>query len=147
MKKYTEFPYPSKTLLFTVYGREGCPYCEKMKEFLKKFYGNDLKNNAIYHDIFDIIESKQAKDISDFRKKMKIFIGDYALVPMVFIQGKFIGGYDKFCNLMFQFVSENKANKLAKNLLVNDELKKYFNKKRISNQLNKCNALKTAMKK
>jgi len=141
MKKYKEFPYPIKTNKLTVYGRKGCPYCEKMKNFINKVYNNDDKKVVKYHDIFEIIDSGHADDVSNFKKKMRPFIRDYSTVPMVFIQGDFIGGYDDFCELVTKsiknFDTKNKT-KIKEIIYTNSEkeVEKKINK--IKNKLKKC---------
>lgn len=144
--KYKEFPYPSKLKMITVYGREGCKYCEKMKSFLKKFYFYN-SNKYEYHDIFQIIDDKQAKDVTDFKKKMKIFMGDFSTVPIVFVRGNFIGGYDNFCKLIYDFATNEEKNSIIKILGSVEEfelLKKIKNK--LKNKNNKCKAIINAKK-
>lgn len=140
MKKYKEFPYPLITHNITVYGRIGCPYCDKMKSFLKKVYTGADKKKVVYHDIFNIIDSGQAKDVNDFKKKMKPFIGDYSTVPMVFLFGDFIGGYDNFCASVSKIIeSLNKKNqeKIFDVLRVNKELNLNKKVKSVTNKINK----------
>ena len=134
MRKYREFPYPLKTKTLTVYGRKGCPYCEKMKDYLDTYYIGNKKNEAIYHDIFDIIDSEKARDVTDFKKKMKPFIDDYQTVPMIFVHGHFLGGYDSFCKLV-QVASEYNK-KMMENLEIDKELSKKLNN--IHKKFNKC---------
>ena len=132
-----EFPYPLKTQPITIYGRKDCIYCRKLKSFITEFY-ND-KRYAVYYDIQNIIDKKYAKDINDFRKKMEIFIGDYKMVPLVFIHGIFIGGYSKFCELMFSLASNDYKNTLANMLLVNNDIKIIKQQKELMNKLKKKN--------
>lgn len=144
MRKYKEFPYPSKDELIVAYGRKGCPYCEKLKLFFKKISG--LKNyKIIYHDIFEIIDSGKAKDISDFKKKMRLFIDDYSMVPIVFIEGKFIGGYTNFCDFLHSLVQEHRSKRGVKELrelidemLINDNIN--LIKKKL--EKNKCERIR-----
>jgi len=151
MKKYTEFPYPKKDKI-TVYGREGCPYCEKIKSFLKDFYGKNLNKNVDYHDIFDIIDSKQAKDVTDFKKKMKIYIDDWSTVPMVFDNGNFVGGYDDYCTLLYDILIYS-VDKKGLNMtmseakrrfpLIKDKIEKFQKDNRgLGEKINKCGQLK-----
>ncbi len=109
MRKYKEFPYPSKDELVVAYGRKGCPYCEKIKAFIDKFKNIDRRFKFIYHDIFDIIDSGMAKDVNDFKKKMRIFIGEYSMVPIIFIESDFIGGYTSFCDHVLDILGEKKG--------------------------------------
>jgi len=133
MKKYKEFPYPIKTNKITAYGRKGCPYCEKIKDFIEKVYTKEEKKNIKYHDIFEIISSGQAEDVSDFKRKMRPFINDYSTVPMIFLGGDFIGGYDDFC----MFVSEAIKNLDKKTKLVISDILNTNSEKEIKRKINK----------
>ena len=93
------FPYPLKTKQLTVYGKSTCPYCQKMREIVEKIRHVD-KEDAIYYDIDSIINKGNATNYPDFREKMKIFIKDYPFVPLVFVWGEFIGGYDDYVTLV-----------------------------------------------
>lgn len=84
------FPFPLKTDNLTIYGIKGCPYCAKMKDIAENVRG------SIYHDIDELINKGLAKSFEDFKRKMKPFINNYDMVPMVFIRGDFIGGHDDF---------------------------------------------------
>ena len=89
----TNFPYPLKTKNLTVYGRKSCPYCIKMKKIL------DNIKNSIYYDIDELIKNKIVKNLKGFQKNMKPFIDDYSMIPIIFINDIFIGGYDDFIKL------------------------------------------------
>jgi glutaredoxin len=107
------FPYPLKTNKLTVYGIKGCPYCAKMKDIAENIRG------SVYHDIDELINKGLAKSFEDFKRKMNPFINNYDMVPMVFIDDKFIGGHDDFLKI---FSKENKnKNKLS---VVSNDIKK-----------------------
>jgi len=107
------FPYPLKTNKLTVYGIKGCPYCAKMKEIAENVRG------SVYHDIDELINKGFAKSFADFKRKMNPFINNYDMVPMVFIEEKFIGGHDDFLKI---FLKKNKnKNKL---IVVSNDIKK-----------------------
>ena len=107
------FPYPLKMNKLTVYGIKGCPYCAKMKDIVENVRG------SIYHDIDELINKGFAKSFEDFKRIMKPFINNYDMVPMVFIEDKFIGGHDDFLKI---FLKENKTkNKL---IVVSNDIKK-----------------------
>jgi len=107
------FPYPLKTNKLTVYGIKGCPYCAKMKDIAENIRG------SVYHDIDELINKGLAKSFDDFKRKMNPFINKYDMVPMVFIEDKFIGGHDDFLKI---FSKENKnKNKLS---VVSNNIKK-----------------------
>ena len=111
------FPYPLKTNKLTVYGIKGCPYCAKMKDIAENIRG------SVYHDIDELINKGLAKSFADFKRKMNPFINNYDMVPMVFIEDKFIGGHDDFVKI---FSKENKnKNKLSvvSNNIKNEEKK------------------------
>lgn len=111
------FPYPLKTNKLTVYGIKGCPYCAKMKDIAENIRG------SVYHDIDELINKGLAKSFDDFKRKMNPFINNYDMVPMVFIEDKFIGGHDDFLKI---FSKENKnKNKLSvvSNNIKNEEKK------------------------
>ena len=74
---------------------------------------------SVYHDIDELINKGFAKSFDDFKRKMKPFINNYDMVPMVFIDDKFIGGHDDFLKI---FSKENKnKNKLS---VVSNDIKK-----------------------
>ena len=89
----TNFPYPLKTKNLTVYGRKYCPYCIEMKKIQKSI------KNSVYYDIDELIENKIVKNFKEFQKNMKPFIEDYPMIPIVFVNDTFIGGYDDFIKL------------------------------------------------
>ena len=132
MKKYKEFPYPKPDKI-TVYGRKGCPYCEKIKNLLKIIYADNYKKKIDYIDIFELIEKKQVKDITDFKKKMNPITGDWNTVPMIFDGINFIGGYDDYMRL-----TKRKFRKLLieKNMGFNFVKNEYDNFKNIKEMYN-----------
>ena len=140
MRRLKEFPYPQKTMEVTVYGRPGCPYCDKMKDFLKFLYPNNRGRNYVYYNIFDIIDNGLARDVSDFRRKMKIYIGEYSTVPIVFIKGDFKGGYDNFCKIIYNRTPNEIKDYFYKKTLLN-------NQKKVMNKLDKCEKIKSMTKK
>lgn len=121
------FPYPLKTNNLTVYGRKGCPYCAKMKDIAENIRG------SIYHDIDELINKGLSKSFDDFKRKMKPFINNYDMVPMVFIGDNFIGGHDNFVKVFADnfankgikiknYVKNNKKNSLS--VVVSNDIKK-----------------------
>ena len=121
------FPYPLKTNKLTVYGRKGCPYCAKMKDIAENIRG------SIYHDIDELINKGLSKSFDDFKRKMKPFINNYDMVPMVFIGDNFIGGHDNFVKVFADnfankgikiknYVKNNKKNSLS--VVVSNDIKK-----------------------
>ena len=102
-----DFPYPLKTNKLTIYGRKGCPYCAKMKDISENVRG------SVYHDIDELINKGFAKSFADFKLKMKPFINNYDMVPMVFIEGGFIGGHDNFVKGIKNHDKNNKKNTLS----------------------------------
>jgi glutaredoxin len=81
-----EFELPAKKM-FTVYSKSGCPNCLLVKTFLKE---KKIVFNVVDCDEY-LIEKKEAflefiKNLTE--KDCKIF-------PMVFCDGKFVGGYNE----------------------------------------------------
>jgi len=109
------FPYPLKTNKLTIYGIKGCPYCAKMKDIAENVRG------SVYHDIDELIKKGFAKSFVDFKRKMNPFINNYDMVPMVFIQDKFIRGYDEFVKGIKNHDENNKKNSLS---VVSNDIKK-----------------------
>ena len=109
-----DFPYPLKTNKLTIYGRKGCPYCAKMKDISENVRG------SVYHDIDELINKGFAKSFADFKLKMKPFINNYDMVPMVFIEGGFIGGHDNFIE-KFSILNNKKKNTLS---ITSNDIKK-----------------------
>ncbi len=109
------FPYPLKTNKLTVYGIKGCPYCAKMKDIAENVRG------SVYHDIDELIKKGLAKSFADFKRKMNPFINNYDMVPMVFIEGGFIGGHDDFMKGIKNHNKNNKKNSLS---VVSNDIKK-----------------------
>jgi glutaredoxin len=74
-------PAPSPKDSFTVYGIDGCPYCQRAKELVKTI------PNAKYHDITGMRDRLRPLMI-----ERGIIPSTYSTVPLVFKNGKFIGG-------------------------------------------------------
>ena len=110
----SNFPYPLKTDNLTVYGIKRCPYCAKMKDIAENVRG------SVYHDIDELINKGFAKSFDDFKRKMKPFINNYDMVPMVFIRGVFIKGYDDFMKEA-KNIKNNKKNSLS---VISNDIKK-----------------------
>ena len=69
---------------YTIYSKSGCIYCDRVKVLLE-FEQTTVVNCDEY----------LVSDREWFLRTMRIFCGrDYQMFPMVFYQGKFIGGYD-----------------------------------------------------
>ena len=81
------FPYPRSNMHIVVYGIEGCPFCVETQKLLDE---NNLKYT--YYNIDTLINQKVIRDSSEFREKLHSRIGSYAFVPIIFVDGKFIGG-------------------------------------------------------
>ena len=108
------FPYPLKTDKLTIYGIKGCPYCAKMKDISENVLG------SIYHDIDELINKGFAKSFADFKRKMKPFINNYDMVPMVFMGDQSIGGHDNFLKI-FSKINNKKKNTLS---ITSNDIKK-----------------------
>jgi len=104
--KNHNFPYPLKTDKLTIYGIKGCPYCAKMKDISENIRG------SVYHDIDELIKKGFTKSFVDFKRKMKPFINNYDMVPIVFIEDEFIGGHDNFLKI-YSKINNKKKNTLS----------------------------------
>jgi hypothetical protein len=76
---------------------------------------------SLYHDIDELINKGFAKSFADFKRKMNPFINNYDMVPMVFIEGGFIGGHDDFMKGIKNHNKNNKKNSLS---VVSNDIKK-----------------------
>jgi len=87
---------------FTIYSKSGCPNCNKVKSLLKEKH---LLFNVIDCDEY-IIEEKE-----NFLLFIKNMINkEYRVFPMVFTDGKFIGGYtetQEYIEKLFLSFEEN----------------------------------------
>lgn len=106
------FPYPTQIIpnnissIYTIYGKKDCENCQKLKEFLE----NKLKSRKViikYHDIDELIQKKIIKNYREFHEKMLPFIHNHKTVPILFLNGEFIGGYNDFLDV-FKKLEENK---------------------------------------
>jgi glutaredoxin len=70
---------------FTIYCKSGCPNCTKVKTLLKE---NFLINTIIDCDEY-LLEDREGF-LSFIKEKIHI---EYKTFPIVFYQGKFVGGY------------------------------------------------------
>ena len=104
--KNRNFPYPLKTDKLTIYGIKGCPYCAKMKDISENIRG------SVYHDIDELIKKGFTKSFVDFKRKMKPFINNYDMVPIIFIEDEFIGGHDNFLKI-YSKINNKKKNTLS----------------------------------
>jgi len=75
---------------------------------------------SVYHDIDELINKGFTKSFADFKLKMKPFINNYDMVPMVFIEGGFIGGHDNFIEI-FSTLNNKKKNTLS---ITSNDIKK-----------------------
>ena len=81
-----KYKAPHKTG-YTVYSISGCKYCDMCKEFVK-----NTKKKTTFINCDDFIQTLRNRD--DFYKFIhKFTIIPYIHFPMIFYDGKFIGGY------------------------------------------------------
>lgn len=84
--KEIKFSEPSKQSV-TIYKISGCKYCENSIKILK-----DSKIDCTIINCDKYVSSLQSRDI--FYKFIQQFtIDEYRYFPMIFFNGKFIGGY------------------------------------------------------
>jgi glutaredoxin len=85
-----EFPIPD-TSGFVVYGKTGCKFCDRVKTLLSQ-YEHEYK----YINCDEYIVNRDA-----FREFMYGLTHTHPVTfPMVFLYGKFIGGYTETVQLM-----------------------------------------------
>jgi len=81
-----DVPHPTSDS-YTIYSKSGCLYCTKAKVLLQNERVPPLYVNC---DKF-LLENKE-----EFFDQMKSMIGyEYKTLPMIFKNGRFIGGYNK----------------------------------------------------
>jgi len=102
------FPMPKKEDQFTLYTIEGCPSCRGALELLRnlKINGKPVLFKAYNADmLMELLEKdvKRKESEKDGRsllfKKMDKLTKGYRYFPMIFIRGKFIGGFDELKRL------------------------------------------------
>jgi glutaredoxin len=107
------FPYPPQIIpnniisIYTIYGKKDCEYCYKIKEFLENKFKKTRKIIIRYYDIDELIKDKIIKNYREFQEKMKPFIYDHITVPIIFVNDKFVGGYDNFMEFYKKIKTSN----------------------------------------
>ena len=81
MSKQKTKPRPTKTCL-TIYGRDGCPFCHKAVVLADKY--------CIPFKYYDVHE------YPNYKSFLKGKAAEHKTVPVIFWNGKFIGGSDDF---------------------------------------------------
>ena len=84
------FPYPKKNISIVIYGCNSCQFCLDSKDYL-----DNIDKKYKYYDIDEIVKNKLVKNRKEILEKLKDKIGDYRYIPIIFIKGKFIGGYEE----------------------------------------------------
>ena len=89
-----EFTEPNK-IGFSVYSKSGCPNCVKVKKVIKekKFLLNEIDCDEY------LFEDKEGF-LTFIREKIGT---DCRVFPMIFFDGKFIGGYNEALEVMDKF--------------------------------------------
>ena len=78
-----------------LYARSSCPHCIGFVKYLKKYNKNTkFYDNLIYVEV-DGDSPKNIFSKKNILKHLNKEIGDHTTVPIIFYQGKFIGGADK----------------------------------------------------
>lgn len=102
-----EFPLPDKSQQIVIYYLSWCPSCKRALEALRNF--RDKKGNPMLYSAYDAEAlmtnllrqtGKKKVDQNDlggrgrslFFKHLDGLTGKYRYFPLVFVQGKFIGG-------------------------------------------------------
>ena len=81
----SELPQPDPNIKWIVYGSDICPFCNKAKEYLQN------KNQK-----YTYIDITKYQDSRELLKKMT---DGYRTIPVIYKNGKFIGGYSDLCEL------------------------------------------------
>ena len=81
--KNSIFCFSSSSPKVTMYGTTFCAPCFKAKKFFHK--------NDILYDFINVEEEPMSTKISELKKEY-----NWPTIPMIFIEGKFIGGYSDF---------------------------------------------------
>ncbi len=71
---------------YTIYGAPNCELCTK-----SKFILDNIHEKYIYYNIDEYNQPR--KDTFDQFKTLKLIEDNVKLIPLIFIYGKFIGGY------------------------------------------------------
>lgn len=79
-------PLPDKEVEFTIYGAPNCDYCTKSKRVL-----DTADQQYLYHNIDEFGQSR--KETFDFFKREGLIPETVKTIPLIFVYGKFIGGY------------------------------------------------------
>jgi len=77
---------PKTTDEYTIYGAPNCEYCTK-----SKFILDTLNEKYIYRNIDEYNQPR--KDTFDQLKNLKLIPENIKSIPIIFVYGKFIGGY------------------------------------------------------
>ena len=85
------FPFPSKTSRWVIYGADWCKYCKTTITLLNK---NDV--SFIYYDI-NILSIGGTDNLM---YNLKPLIGDYNTIPIIFYNDVFIGGYTDLVKIL-----------------------------------------------
>lgn len=84
------FPFPRKNISIIIYGCENCPFCLEAKKYL-----DNLGKKYVYYDLDKIVKFKLAKSKKEVLEKLKDKIGNYHYIPIIFLKGEFIGGFNE----------------------------------------------------
>lgn len=102
------FPLPKKEDQFTVYLLKGCPSCEGAMELLQKLKikGKPVlfkaySANMLMENLIKANRGGSGREL--FFNKMDKYTKGYRYFPMIFIHGKFIGGYDDLRRITTSF--------------------------------------------
>jgi glutaredoxin len=85
-------PTPStETNQYTIYTKKGCFYCDKVKELLR-----EQEREPFYIDSTEYISDESSKmRFLNFIQDVGQLEEPYKTFPMVFYEGKFIGGFSQ----------------------------------------------------
>jgi glutaredoxin 3 len=80
-----KLPAPDPSIRWIIYGTDWCSYCNKAKELL-----DSRKQEYLYINV---------SNYSNGRSSLVTITNGYRTVPVIYHNGKFIGGYTDLCAL------------------------------------------------
>lgn len=93
--KPSVIPLPDETHAFTLYIRNGCPYCEAAVNLVKKL------PSSVKYQIFAVNDlSVDKKGLQDALSQNTNFDRKHNTYPIVFTQSRFLGGYSDLQQLL-----------------------------------------------
>ncbi len=77
---------------YTIYSKNNCPFCVKVKEFLER-----EKCKMVIINCDDYLKENREEFLSEMKNYTEV---EWKTFPFVFLEGKFIGGYQETIHKM-----------------------------------------------